>query len=174
MQYFAQTYGAVNSQEFHRARSCFVQSLAGYCLVSFLLQVRERSQANFLIDDEGHVIHCDFTSILSAAVSNFNCYHFAKIPASTTSRPDKAIDPECLQPQGGSFMGPVETLTFMGPAERAPFRVTPDMLEIMGGSVDAEPFKYFNNLVIRWGDLRAFHLGAGLSGLFCQDSPSSF
>lgn len=57
------------------------------------------------------------------------------------------------QPHGENFMA-VEGMIFMGPAipERAHFRVSPEMLEIMGGSVDAEPFKYFGNLVIRCTD----------------------
>ena len=39
-QYFLQTFGASHTKEFQKARACFVQSFAGYSLVSFLLQVR--------------------------------------------------------------------------------------------------------------------------------------
>jgi hypothetical protein len=40
LQYFLQTFGQPHSAEFLHARSCFAQSLAGYSLVGFLLQVR--------------------------------------------------------------------------------------------------------------------------------------
>ena len=42
MDYFIQEFGPVTSEEFLEAQRNFVQSCAGYCLVSYLLQVKDR------------------------------------------------------------------------------------------------------------------------------------
>lgn len=43
-QHLVQSFGPVHSEEYQKARTCYVQSLAGCCLVSFLLQVRDSRQ----------------------------------------------------------------------------------------------------------------------------------
>lgn len=40
--YFVREYGPPNSEEFLTAQRNFVQSCAAYCLVSYLLQVKDR------------------------------------------------------------------------------------------------------------------------------------
>lgn len=70
LQYFLQEFGAKNSEEFLTAQRNFVQSCAAYCLVCYLIQVKDRHNGNILLDAEGHLIHIDFGFILSSSPKN--------------------------------------------------------------------------------------------------------
>ena len=52
---------------FKQAREAFCQSLAGYSLVCYLLQIKDRHNGNIMIDIEGHIMHIDFGFLLSNA-----------------------------------------------------------------------------------------------------------
>ncbi|KAL8558756.1 Phosphatidylinositol 4-kinase beta [Nucella lapillus] len=72
LDYFVHEFGPTNSEEFLTAQKNFVQSCAGYCLVCYLIQVKDRSvkdrhNGNILLDAEGHIIHIDFGFILSTS-----------------------------------------------------------------------------------------------------------
>ena len=58
--YFIETYGAVESKSFRKAQRNFILSLAGYAVVCYLLQIKDRHNANIMINNEGHLIHIDF------------------------------------------------------------------------------------------------------------------
>ena len=59
--------GNIDSPMYKKAMSNFVSSLAGYSLVCYFLQIKDRHNGNILIDDEGHIIHIDFGFLLSNA-----------------------------------------------------------------------------------------------------------
>ncbi|XP_028394734.1 phosphatidylinositol 4-kinase beta-like [Dendronephthya gigantea] len=72
LNYFIKEHGDVNSEEFLSAQENFVQSCAAYCLICYILQVKDRHNGNILLDAEGHIIHIDFGFILSSSPgSNF-------------------------------------------------------------------------------------------------------
>ncbi|NXM12033.1 PI4KB kinase, partial [Ploceus nigricollis] len=70
LDYFLQEHGSANSESFLSAQRNFVRSCAGYCLVCYLLQVKDRHNGNILLDAEGHIIHIDFGFILSSSPRN--------------------------------------------------------------------------------------------------------
>ncbi|XP_052196244.1 phosphatidylinositol 4-kinase beta 1 [Diospyros lotus] len=69
--FFAAKYQE-NSPSFKLAQRNFVESMAGYSLVCYLLQVKDRHNGNLLLDEEGHIIHIDFGFMLSNSPGGVN------------------------------------------------------------------------------------------------------
>ncbi|KAF9168827.1 phosphatidylinositol-4- kinase [Mortierella sp. AD011] len=105
--YFVTKYGGVDSIEYQKARNNFIQSVASYSVVSYLLQFKDRHNGNIMIDDDGHVIHIDFGFILD-------------------------ISP------GGN-------INF----ESSPFKLTSEMIQIMGSSVEDQGYRWFCELCVK-------------------------
>ncbi|XP_037908693.1 uncharacterized protein LOC119650198 [Hermetia illucens] len=68
--YFIGEYGDTDSEKFKSAQRNFVQSCAAYCLISYLLQVKDRHNGNILLHSDGHIIHIDFGFILNISPKN--------------------------------------------------------------------------------------------------------
>lgn len=54
--YPAQTYGPATSARYRKAQDAFIESLAAYSVICYLLQLKDRHNGNILIDREGHLI----------------------------------------------------------------------------------------------------------------------
>ncbi|OBZ83610.1 Phosphatidylinositol 4-kinase stt4 [Choanephora cucurbitarum] len=104
--YFVAKYGGPESIHFQRARINFVQSVAAYSVISYLLQIKDRHNGNIMLDDDGHIIHIDFGFIFDIA------------------------------PGGIGF-------------ESSPFKLTAEMIQVMGGGSEEQAFKQFSELVIK-------------------------
>jgi phosphatidylinositol 4-kinase len=103
--YFEVTYGGPESEAFKAAQTNFVQSLAAYALVSYLLGLKDRHNGNIMIDTRGHLIFIDFGFAMG--------------------------------------MKPGHEFSF----ERAPFKLTREYVEVMGG-VGSDCYKEFENLFV--------------------------
>ena len=63
--YFIRKFGTPDGEEYSVAVDNFIKSLAGYSLLTYTLQIRDRHNGNILLDREGNLIHIDFGFMLS-------------------------------------------------------------------------------------------------------------
>ncbi|KAK9370883.1 hypothetical protein V1509DRAFT_615082 [Lipomyces kononenkoae] len=105
-EYFISKHGSEDSIKFQQARNNFVQSMAAYSVISYLLQFKDRHNGNIMYDDQGHILHIDFGF----------CFD--------------------IVPGGVKF-------------EAAPFKLTHEMVQVMGGSSDTQAYHWFEELCIK-------------------------
>ncbi|VDK23299.1 unnamed protein product [Taenia asiatica] len=105
--YIIREHGQPNSEGFLSAQRNFVQSCAAYCLVGYLLQVKDRHNGNILIDKEGHVVHIDYGFMLSASPGRNFC--FESSPFKLT-----AEQVEVMGGMGGDMFNYFKTLIVQG------------------------------------------------------------
>jgi len=63
--YFVKAYGPEHSASFKAAQRNFIESMAAYAVVCYLLRVKDRNDGNLLITRHGHMVHIDFGFMLS-------------------------------------------------------------------------------------------------------------
>lgn len=59
-------------ENFEEAQKNFAESLAGYSILNYLLNVKDRHNGNILIDRHGHILHIDFGYFLSNCPGGIN------------------------------------------------------------------------------------------------------
>lgn len=72
-----------NSPKYKEAVFNFIKSLAGYCLICYILQIKDRHNGNILLDNEGHIVHIDFGFMFTIAPGKG--IHFEKVPFKLTN-----------------------------------------------------------------------------------------
>ncbi|KAF8212221.1 kinase-like protein [Mycena galopus ATCC 62051] len=80
--HFKNTYGDPSSAKFARAQRNFATSLAGYSVVTYLLQIKDRHNGNILLDRDGRLVHIDFGFMLAQSPGNigFEAAPFKLLP----------------------------------------------------------------------------------------------
>eukprot|EP01088_Endostelium_zonatum_P011684 TRINITY_DN25831_c0_g1_i1.p1 TRINITY_DN25831_c0_g1~~TRINITY_DN25831_c0_g1_i1.p1 ORF type:complete len:421 (-),score=90.87 TRINITY_DN25831_c0_g1_i1:67-1329(-) len=68
--YYIAMYGERTSHSFLTAQKNFVESLAGYSIICYLLQIKDRHNGNIMIDIYGHLIHIDYGFLLTSSPGN--------------------------------------------------------------------------------------------------------
>ena len=63
--YFIRKFGTPDSEKYGWAVDNFIRSLAGYSLLTYTLQIRDRHNGNILLDRDGNLVHIDFGFMLS-------------------------------------------------------------------------------------------------------------
>ena len=71
-QHFESIYNGYGSPEFRIAQRNFVESLAGYSILTYLLQIKDRHNGNILLREDGRLIHIDFNFMLSTSPGGIN------------------------------------------------------------------------------------------------------
>ncbi|KAJ7632635.1 kinase-like protein [Roridomyces roridus] len=105
--HFKNAYGDPSSAKFARAQLNFAKSLAGYSVVTYLLQVKDRHNGNILLDRDGRLVHIG-KPFLSGIflVNDYSSLDFGFILAQSPGN-----------------------LGF----EAAPFKLLPEYVEVLGG-----------------------------------------
>ena len=65
---FYRTY--FKGDSFKNAQLNFANSLAGFCLLSYYLDIKDRHNGNIMIDNKGHIMHIDFGFLLGTSPKN--------------------------------------------------------------------------------------------------------
>ena len=154
LNYFYNEFGAANSEEFLTAQRNFVESCAAYCVISYLIQVKDRHNGNILLDNQGHLIHIDYGFILSCSPKNlgFENSPFKLTPEfvevrKSTSFEKKRISPfVTLRAKKATIEFSLTMLNETFCDFRTPCKFY--ILQVMGGQ-GSDMFEYFKILILQ-------------------------
>jgi len=75
--FYRMKFGEIKSKTYKSAINCLADSLAAYSLVCYILQIKDRHNANILINEkDGSMVHIDFGFILASRLLNFETAPF--------------------------------------------------------------------------------------------------
>jgi hypothetical protein len=103
--FFTQAYGGEGTQAHRAAQRNFAESMAGYSVISYLLNIKDRHNGNLMLSRDGRLIHIDFGFMFATS------------------------------PGGINF-------------ESAPFKLSQELMDVMGG-VNDPIFQYFKVLLFQ-------------------------
>eukprot|EP01127_Copromyxa_protea_P016477 TRINITY_DN4902_c0_g2_i2.p1 TRINITY_DN4902_c0_g2~~TRINITY_DN4902_c0_g2_i2.p1 ORF type:complete len:516 (+),score=80.81 TRINITY_DN4902_c0_g2_i2:298-1845(+) len=75
-----------DKEEYEKARTNFVNSLAAYCVLCYFLQIKDRHNGNIMLDANGYLMHIDFGFLLGRTVK------FEKAPFKLTEEMIDLLD----------------------------------------------------------------------------------
>lgn len=71
-QFYSQAFGGENSPAFLEAQRNFVESMAGYSVISYILQIKDRHNGNLMITRSGQMVHIDFGFLFVTSPGGLN------------------------------------------------------------------------------------------------------
>ncbi|KPA82458.1 putative phosphatidylinositol 4-kinase [Leptomonas pyrrhocoris] len=70
--FYLQAYDGEDSMLYRKAQQNFVESMAGYSIVSYILQIKDRHNGNLMISRKGDLVHIDFGFLFVTSPGGLN------------------------------------------------------------------------------------------------------